>query len=185
MFDLTDTKSILDEFNALDESGSGLYQEDPENNLILCEAIIFSELNSEELADLSENTKELETMIGDNLISEKTIIKLDKKAKLSRAEQQAVLLIAKEKGDKDFFRLVRVWKMRKFLLNKLNKKYGGRAKSRARQMVANMGKSKSKTAKTAANRATIRSKTSNVKIPNKQAKKFSPNSRINIPGFKG
>ena len=149
MFDLNDKSSILNAF--LDES-TGIHQEDPELNIQLAEAMFMSALTQEELQELTENTKEMNTLIEEGILSEKTIVKFDKTAKLSKAESQAVLIIAREKNDRDFFKLVRVWKMRKILKDKLEKKYGSQAKARAKQMIRNSAKSKSKTANKVAKR---------------------------------
>lgn len=153
MFDLTNRESVL---SALAESSlvSDIHQEDPANDVALAECALLGALNSEELDNLSENTSELEQLQAEGLISEatKTIIKFNKKDQLKRATAQAVLIIAKEKNDRDFNKLVRVWKMRKALLTKLDKKYHTQAVARAKQMVKNMNKSKSSAAKKVAKR---------------------------------
>lgn len=160
MFDLNDKNSIINTFlgentsndDYLDE-GMGLYEEDPENDIALSEAMFMSYLNADEIDELCENSAELNYLIDKDLLSEKVIVKFDKKAKLSRAEAQAVLIIAKEKKDRDFYKLVRVWKMRKLLLEKLNKKYGSQAKTRAKQMIKKQSSSRSTTSKKVAKRA--------------------------------
>lgn len=155
MLDLNDRESIINSF--MNESGSfGLHTEDPENDILLAEALFQSELTSEELTDLTENTSEMGALIQNGILNEKSIVKFDKKAKLSRLESQAVLIIAKEKKDRDFNKLIRVWKMRKFLLDKLNKRYATAAKSRARQMMSktNSMKSQSTAAKKVVSRQT-------------------------------
>ena len=151
MFDISDKESILEAFYNDDETG--LSQENPENNITLAEAMFIESLNPEELESLANNPSEMATLVEEGILSEKTIVKFDKKAKLSRAESQAVLLIAKEKKDRDFNKLIRVWKMRKALLDKLEKKYSSQAKQRAKKMVKNTAKSKSSTAKKVAARA--------------------------------
>ena len=97
--------------------------------------------------------KQIFYLIDKDLLSEKVIVKFDKKAKLNREEKLAVLTIAKEKKDRDFYKLVRVWKMRKLLLDKLNKKYGSQAKTRAKQMIKKQSSSRSTTGKKVAKRA--------------------------------
>ena len=160
MFDLNDKNSIINTFlgentsndDYLDE-GMGLYEEDPENDIALSEAMFMSYLNADEIDELCENSAELNYLIDKDLLSEKVIVKFDKKAKLNRAEKLAVLTIAKEKKDRDFYKLVRVWKMRKLLLEKLNKKYGSQAKTRAKQMIKKQSSSRSTTSKKVAKRA--------------------------------
>ena len=136
-----------------DDENDDICIEDPENNIKLAEGMFLANLNPDELRDLCENTKEMNTLIEEGILSEKTIVKFDKNAKLSRAESQAVIAIAREKKDKDFNRLIRCWKQRKILLERLNKKYGSQAKIRAKQMIKNANKSKSPTAKKVAKRA--------------------------------
>ena len=160
MFDLNDKNSIINTFlgentsndDYLDE-GMGLYEEDPENDIALSEAMFMSYLNADEIDELCENSAELNYLIDKDLLSEKVIVKFDKKAKLNRAEKLAVLTIAKEKKDRDFYKLVRVWKMRRLLLEKLNKKYGSQAKTRAKQMIKKQSSSRSTTGKKVAKRA--------------------------------
>lgn len=153
MFDLTNRESVL---STLAESSlvSDIHQEDPANDVALAECALLGALSPEELNELSENSKELEQLESEGLISEatKTIIKFNKKDQMKRATAQAVLIIAKEKNDRDFNKLVRVWKMRKALLTKLDKKYHSQAVARAKQMVKNMNKSKSASAKKVAKR---------------------------------
>lgn len=161
MLDLTNRDSILATFlgesvntkgDEYDFEDDEIYEEDPEFDIELAEAIFMNSLTPAELTALTEDTHEMGILIEEGILSEKTIVKFDKKAKLERATQQAVLNIAREKKDRDFNKLIRVWKMRKALLEKLNKKYWTTAKQRGKQMVAKTAKSKSPTAKKVAAR---------------------------------
>lgn len=153
MFDLMNRESVLDAFYNENATVGDLTVQDPENDVLIAESLFTSNLSSEELAALCEDSSQMAQLVDEGILSEKSIVKFDKKAKLSRAESQAVLIIAREKKDRDFNKLIRVWKMRKFLLEKLTKKYGTQAKARAKQMVKNMGKSKSQTAKKVAKKS--------------------------------
>ena len=145
MFDITDPKSIMNflhessdvsgetNIDALEEGT--IYEENPEFDVELAEAVFMNTLTPEELSELSENSAEMSRLVDEGLLSEKTIVKFDKKAKTERATQQAVLQIAREKKDRDFNKLIRVWKMRRALIEKLNKKYWSQAKARAKKMV--------------------------------------------------
>lgn len=151
MFDIFDKSSLE---NCLSEAGAaGIVEANPENDIILAEAIICNTLNSEELAKLCEDTAELDILLNESIIQEKTVIKFDKQAKMKRAEAQAALIIAREKNDRDFNKLLRVWKMRKLLLTRIYDRYKSQAKTRAKEIVRRMGMSKSKTVKKAAKRA--------------------------------
>ena len=103
-------------------------------------------LSYDELETLAENKEELAILMDENILNEKSIVKFDKPAREKRLEAQSIIVIARERGDRDLNKLLRVWKMRKILLDRLKKKYGNAAKQRARQMMRNFGKSKSKTA---------------------------------------
>ena len=151
--DIFSEASIMGVLNGdLLSEGAGIYQENPENDIILAESILEATLSSDELEALCENTSELALLQDENILNEKSIIRFDKNAKLKRAESQAIIIIAREKKDRDLNKLLRVWKMRKILLERLRRKYYNAAKARAKQMVRNLGKSKSNTAKKASNR---------------------------------
>ena len=163
MFDITDPKSIMNflhessdvsgetNIDALEEGT--IYEENPEFDVELAEAVFMNTLTPEELSELSENSVEMSRLVDEGLLSEKTIVKFDKKAKTERATQQAVLQIAREKKDRDFNKLIRVWKMRRALIEKLNKKYWSQAKARAKKMVNKAKTSKVPSSKKVAARA--------------------------------
>lgn len=110
----------------------GLDIEDDNDDLIM-EACLRESLSPDEMKQFLESGA-ADSLVRMGLLSEKSIVRLDKQAKMSRAETQAMLAIAKEKGDRDFKKLTTVWKLRKFLLSKLEKRYGSQAKQRAKQM---------------------------------------------------
>lgn len=147
-----DQESMLQALNINESTDAGIINEDPANNIILAEAIMSSTLSTEELESLCEDKDQLAILMNEDILSEKSVIKFDKAAKLKRAEAQACIVIAREKKDRDLNKLLRVWKMRKLLLDRLFKKYGNAAKQRAKQMVRKMGSSKSTVAKKAAKR---------------------------------
>ena len=163
MFDITDPKSIMNflhessdvsgetNIDALEEGT--IYEENPEFDVELAEAVFMNTLTPEELSELSENSVEMSRLVDEGLLSEKTIVKFDKKAKTERPTQQAVLQIAREKKDRDFNKLIRVWKMRRALIEKLNKKYWSQAKARAKKMVNKAKTSKAPSSKKVAARA--------------------------------
>lgn len=109
-------------------------------------------LNPEEMAALCENTTEQNMLIGDNILAERSIVRFDKTAKLNRAESQALIVIAREKKDHDLNKLIRIWKMRRIILDRWRHKYGNEAKRRAKDMVRRLGSSKAPSAKKAAMR---------------------------------
>jgi hypothetical protein len=64
---------------------------------------------------------------------EVSIVRLDKKAKKQKAYKLAILQCAKDDDNKDYKKLETIWRMEKFLLRKLEKKYAARARSRMHQ----------------------------------------------------
>lgn len=101
----------------------------------IMEAFISDEFTPEELSMFLENSTEVDDAINNNILMEKTIVRLDKKAKLSKATKMAVFTIAKEKNDPKFKKLITVWKMERYLEDYLEKKYGNEAARRAKKAV--------------------------------------------------
>jgi hypothetical protein len=112
-------------------------EETKEGNQIIAEAIIEDALLENGLVMLDEDIAL--DMLNEELLSERNIIKFDKKTKRKYNTNKAAVVIAKEKNDRDYKKLVKVYKMRKLLLGRIMKKYGTKAKIRARQMETNHG----------------------------------------------
>lgn len=106
-------------------------------------AVLMENCTAEELLAFFENNSEVEVVQGEQLLTERTILKMDKIARLNRAYKTSIFQVAREKKDPMFKKLLTVWKMERFLEGKLEKKYGNEAKRRAKKVVANAGKSKS------------------------------------------
>ena len=107
----------------------------------IMEAFVKEEFTPDEMSMFLENQTEIDDAINNNILMEKTIVRLDKKAKLSKARKMAVFTIAKEKNDPKFKKLLTVWKMERFLEDYLDKKYGNEASRRAKKAVSNSAKS--------------------------------------------
>ena len=69
----------------------------------------------------------------DAVVMEKTIVRMDKAAKKQRAYKLAILQCAKDDDNKDYKKLETIWKMEKYLMRRLEKKYAARARSRMHQ----------------------------------------------------
>lgn len=144
---------ILNENLLDDEQDDPMGAEDPENDSLIIESAIVQSHTPEEIEEMLDNG-ELDTAIYDEgILSEKTIIRMDKVGKKNRAKKQAIYAIAKEKNDKHYRRLVTVWKMRRMLEAKLEKKYGQRAEKRAKEMMKLARSSKSKPVRKAAEKS--------------------------------
>lgn len=113
----------------------------------------MADLSSEDITMFLESASEVSAAMDDNVLLEKTIIRLDKHAKLSKARKMAIFTVAKEKNDPNFKKLLKVWQMERYLEALLDKKYGNEGMRRARKSVAKAAKSGSNMVKKAANKA--------------------------------
>jgi hypothetical protein len=125
----------------------------PDASSYIMEAVMMDTLSSDELSAFLESSSEIGAAVSDNVLLERTIVRLDKHAKLSKARKMAVFTVAKEKNDPKFKKLLKVWKMERYLEAELDKKYGNEAMRRAKKTIANAGKSKSNTMKKVASKA--------------------------------
>lgn len=123
-----------------------------EDESLIMEGAIMDGLSNEELEAFLENASELRTVVDEEIVMEKTIVRLDKKAKLSRARAMAIFTIAKEKKDPKFKKLLTLWKLENKILKYLEKKYGNAATARAKKTV-NSKKTKSPSVKKAISKA--------------------------------
>jgi uncharacterized protein involved in exopolysaccharide biosynthesis len=107
-----------------------LYTESLEGDQLIMEAIL-------EDAGVELSESEAYELISEQILSERSIVRLDKYAKRSLAEKKAVIVIAREKNDPIYRKLVKVYKAKKLLINQLVRKYGSQAKSRVRKNASN------------------------------------------------
>jgi hypothetical protein len=107
---------------------------------LITEAVLCDVLSKSELQELTETADVCNELKDLGVVTEKTIVRLDKKAKLSRAFKTAVFTIAREKKDPKFKKLLTVWKMERALEAYLMKKYQAEATKRAKLAVARLGK---------------------------------------------
>lgn len=114
-----------------------------EDQAFIMEAAILESASPEELESFLGNHADVQAALRDEVLLEKTIVRLDKKARLSQAQKVAVFTVAKEKNDPKFKKLLTVWRMERYLENELMKKYGNEGMRRAKKTVANGSKSKS------------------------------------------
>lgn len=118
-----------------------------EDQALIIEAALLDVLSNEELTAFLENKEEVDTVLNEQVLLEKSIVRLDKKAKLSRATKQAVYQIAAEKNDPKFKKLLNVWRLERLFKKYLFDKYSTMAMSRAKKAIAKAKKSKSETVK--------------------------------------
>lgn len=108
-----------------------------EAQALIMEAAILDSCSSEEVVTLTESASDCNALIRDEIVQERSIVRLDKQAKISKAEKIAVCTIAKEKNDPLYKKLTLVWRMERMLEAKLQKKYGNEALRRAKKAVTN------------------------------------------------
>jgi hypothetical protein len=86
---------------------------------------------------------------------ERSIVRLDKEARKNRAYKMAIFQTAKEKGDRDFKKLLTLWKLERFLEGKLEKRYAAQAKQLAKNALKKAKATKSKVVGKAVNKANL------------------------------
>ena len=101
------------------------YAETFEGDHLIMEAIL-------EDAGIELSEAQMQALIEANLLSERSIVRLDKAAKRTQAEKKALVVIAREQGDPLYKKLVKVYKQKNEILDKLDSKYGTRAIARVR-----------------------------------------------------
>ena len=116
-----------------------------ESTQIISEAILAEQLSRPELDELCESADVCNDLVEQGIVQERTIVRLDKHAKINRAFMAAVFQIAKEKNDPRFKKLLTIWRTERKLEKELISKYQSQAMKRAKVAVANLGKRKKDT----------------------------------------
>lgn len=120
---------------------------------LIMEGAMLDTMDNTDISMFLENFDEVNAAISEEIVTEKTIVRLDKKAKLSKARKAAIFAIAKEKKDKLFNKLLWCWKLERFIEAKLEKKYGNEATRRAKKAMADAKNSKSNIVQKVADKA--------------------------------
>ena len=131
------------------------YDNETEVNAMIIECAIIDAFSSEELEAMTENTYDLGKAINEDILVERSIVRLDKEAKKNRAFKMAIFQTAKEKGDRDFKKLMTLWKLERFIEAKLEKRYSAQAKQLAKQAMKKSKNTKSKAVGKAVNKANL------------------------------
>ena len=131
------------------------YDNETEVNSLIVECALLDTFSSEEIESLTENTYDLGKAINEDILVERSIVRLDKQAKKNKAYKMAIFQIAKEKGDRDFKKLLTIWKLERFLEAKLEKRYSAQAKQLAKQAMKKSKNTKSKAVGKAVNKANL------------------------------
>lgn len=131
------------------------YDNVTENTALIIECAILDTFSSEEIESLTENTYDLGKAVNEDILVERSIVRLDKEAKKNRAQKMAIFQIAKEKGDRDFKKLLTLWKLERFIEKKLEKRYSAQAKQLAKEALKKSKMSKSKAVGKAVDKANL------------------------------
>jgi hypothetical protein len=131
------------------------YDNETEVNALIIECAILDTFSNEEIESLTENTYDLGKAINEDILVERSIVRLDKEAKKNKAYKMAIFQIAKEKNDRDFKKLLTLWKLERFIEAKLEKRYAAQAKQLAKQAMKKSKNTKSKAVGKAVNKANL------------------------------
>ena len=131
------------------------YDNDSEVSSMIIECAILDTFSTEEIESLTENTYDLGKAVNEDILVERSIVRLDKEAKKNKAFKVAVFQVAKEKGDRDFKKLLTIWKLERFLEGKLVKRYSAQAKQLAKETMKKAKNTKSKVVGKAAGKANL------------------------------
>ena len=131
------------------------FDNETEVNALIIECAILDTFSNEEIESLTENTYDLGKAINEDILVERSIVRLDKEAKKNKAYKMAIFQVAKEKNDRDFRKLLTLWKLERFIEAKLEKRYGAQAKQLAKQAMKKSKNTKSKAVGKAVNKANL------------------------------
>ena len=93
----------------------------------IIEAIVLESLSSEQLESVCEDAAFSAELVKNDIVMEKTIVRMDKKARLQRALKTATFTIARRKNDSKFKKLLTIWRLERSLEAYLLKKYHNEA----------------------------------------------------------
>lgn len=103
-------------------------------NVELSDREVIMEGFIEEVGVQNFSEAEIMGLVELGLLSERSIVRLDKNAHRSRAKKKAALQLAKESNDPNYKKLIKVYKLKKVLLERIQKKFGAKAESEVRKM---------------------------------------------------
>jgi hypothetical protein len=131
------------------------FDNETEVNALIIECALLDTFSSEEIESLTENTYDLGKAVNEDVLVERSIVRLDKQAKKNKAYKMAIFQVAKEKGDRDFKKLLTLWKLERFIEKKLEKRYAAQAKQLAKQAMKKSKNTKSKAVGKAVSKANL------------------------------
>lgn len=125
------------------DKGQGLTTEtsmSDKDAMLIFEGALHDILSAEEMAAITESASESGYLTQNEIVMEKTIVRMDKKARLQKALKTATFTIAREKKDPKFKKLLTIWRIERSLEAYLLKKYHNEALRRAKASINRAGK---------------------------------------------
>ena len=113
-----------------------------EESTLITSAILLESLTPEEAGDICADRGLVKSLLENQIVTEKTIVRLDKKARLKGATHTAIYSIARKRKDPDFKKLLTLWRLESKLEHKLEKKYGNEAMRLAKETIRNQSTNK-------------------------------------------
>jgi hypothetical protein len=104
--------------------------------------LLSDELSPEEVDEFTESV-DADILVAEGYLTEKTIVKMDKKAKRAQLYEVALYKVAREHNDKNYWKLQTVYKMERQLKAKLRARYHSEANRKVKEYLARAQKSKS------------------------------------------
>ena len=131
-----------------DENGNIVEDDDyelsPEEQSLVVEAAMLDTLSNEEIESIMENyLPDFYRAVDEDIVQERSIVRLDKAAKISKATRTAEYNMAKKRKDPLFQKLLTIWKAERYLSDKIHQRYGMKAKTEAKKAVDQAMRSKS------------------------------------------
>lgn len=111
--------------------------ETAEGNKLIVEAILEDALLECGISVDDGIVSEMYDLLSENLLLERSIVKLDKKAKQQLAIKKAAIVMAKENNDKNFKKLKLIYKMKKKYIDAIMNKWETKATIRVKKNKSN------------------------------------------------
>ena len=138
-------------------------------------------MGEEEVEEFKESIDAFDAM-DESYFTERTIVKMDKQAKLAKLKKIAILTIAKEKNDNMYKKLEIAWRIERTIERRLEKKYASYAMVKVREYLNKAKNSKSTFIKKIANKVSGGHSSASSKKPDKV--NINEINKIKLPGVK-
>ena len=123
--------------NLFSGSGNAAPLVDTNDSKLIMGAALYEAWGAEDCEAICAESSYVKELLENEVVTERTIVKLDKKAKLKGAQRTAVYSIARKRKDSDFKKLLTLWRLEAKLDKKLWKKYQNEALKVAKNQLRN------------------------------------------------